>query len=133
MEAGQGFLDVNPEAISGFFDYVPVDGTMPIDRMAQANLWKELMAGLRMMPPEISQQYDWGRIFAWVAQLGGLKNINQFKVQVVPDAQLAAQAQAGNVIPMPPRGGMAQGSPSASTTAGLNALGNEGAPGGPTY
>jgi hypothetical protein len=35
-----------------------------------------------------------------VAQLAGIRNINQFKVQVVPDAVLAAQMGAGNVIPL---------------------------------
>jgi hypothetical protein len=40
------------------------------------------------------------KIFAWVAQLAGLKNINQFRIEVQPDAQLAAQAQQGNVVPI---------------------------------
>lgn len=129
QDAGQAFLDVKPEDIAGFFDFVPVDGVLPIDRMAQANLWKELMAGLRMMPPQVSAGYDWTRIFSWVAQLGGLKNINQFKIQVVPDQMLGQQAQAGNVIPMPPRqlpppGGGSGATPggASSTATGLNAM-----------
>jgi hypothetical protein len=40
--------------------------------MAQANLWKEMMGNLRMMPPQVVMQYDWSRIFARVAQLAGL-------------------------------------------------------------
>jgi hypothetical protein len=132
QEAGMNFMEVSPESITGFYDFVPVDGVLPIDRMAQANLWKELMAGLRMMPPQIAQEYDWSRIFAWVAQLGGLKNISQFKIQMVPDQQLAMQAQQGNVIPMPQRPGipspsMASPGNSASTQAGLDALGQENA------
>lgn len=131
QEAGQAFMTVTPDDIAGAFDVVPVDGTLPIDRMAQANLWKELMAGIRMMPPQVAMAYDWSRIFAWVAQLGGLKNINQFKVQVVPDQMLQAQAQQGNVIPMNPRSpALSGGSPvspgnAASTQAGLEALGGE--------
>lgn len=134
LEAGERFMNVSPEDITGFFDLVPVDGTLPVDRMAQANLWKEMMGNLRMMPPQVAAQYDWTRIFAWVAQLAGLKNINQFKIQVLPDQQLQQQAGAGNVIPMPPRGGspVAPGN-SASTAAGLNALGSEGAPSGPGF
>lgn len=99
LEAGKQFIDVNPESIQGFYDFVPVDGTLPVDRFAQANLWRELFAQMRNFP-EIMEQYDIGRIFAWVAQLSGLKNINQFKVQVLPDEQLEQQAQAGNVIPL---------------------------------
>jgi hypothetical protein len=106
LDAGEQFLNVSPEDIVGFYDFVPVDGVLPIDRMAQANLWKEIFAQIRMMPPSVAMGYDWGRIFAWAAELGGLKNINQFKVEVRPDAMLAAQAQQGNVVPLaPPKGG----------------------------
>lgn len=105
-QVGPQFMKVTPESILGFYDYVPVDGTLPIDRFAQANMWRELLVGMRNMP-EIAQQYDMGKIFAWVAQLAGLKNINQFKMQaqVVPDQALLAGAQAGNVVPMPKMGG----------------------------
>ena len=120
LEAGERFINVSPEDIQGFFDLVPVDGTLPIDRMAQANLWKDIMGTLRMMPPQVAMGYDWARIFAWVAQLAGLKNISQFKVQVVPDAALAAQAASGNVIPMRPPG--PPPGATGSTQAGLNAL-----------
>jgi hypothetical protein len=133
QEAGGNFMMVAPEDIAGFFDLVPVDGTMPIDRMAQANLWKEIMAGIRMMPPQIAMGYDWMRIFGWTAQLAGLRNINQFRLQVMPDQMLGQQAQQGNVIPMPQRPGLPKPSNSpvspgnsASTQAGLDSLTQEG-------
>lgn len=134
QDAGMGFVDVTPQDIVGFYDLVPVDGTLPIDRMAQANLWKELLAGLRMMPPEISMSYDWARIFPWIASLGGLKNLTQFRIQLRPDQQLALDAQRGNVIPMPQKQLPGPASPgnAASTQTGLNAMGPEnGASGGP--
>lgn len=93
------FVDVTPEAIAGFFDFVPVDGTLPVDRFAQANLWKELLLGLQNMP-QIAMQYDMAGIFSWVAQLSGLKNISQFRVEVKPDEVMAAAAQAGNIVPL---------------------------------
>lgn len=96
---GREFIGVSPESIQGFYDFVPVDGTLPIDRFAQSNLWKEILMGLTKMP-EISQQYDVAGIFAWMAQLAGLKNIKQFRVNVVPDQVLAGQEQAGNVVPL---------------------------------
>lgn len=137
QDAGLGFIDVNPEAIAGFYDLVPVDGTLPIDRMAQANLWKEILGGLRMMPPEITMGYDWARVFPWVASLGGLKNLTQFRVQLVQDQQLANQAQVGNVVKMPLANqrqlpGSAAPGNAASTQSGLEAMGPEnGASGGP--
>lgn len=133
MDAGEQFLNVSPQDIAGFFDLVPVDGTLPIDRMAQANLWKDMLSSLQRMPPQVLMAYDWGRIFGWVAQIAGLKNINQFKIQVLPPG---VQPQ-GNVVPLrqalPGPGGPVNGpGADASTVAGLNSLGGEG-PGAPAY
>ena len=117
VEAGQQFIDVNPEVIGGFYNFVPVDGTMPIDRFAQANLWRDIMAGLRQIP-EVGQRYDIARIFAWVAKLGGLKNIEQFKIQIQPDAVVQQQAQAGNLVPLPPADSERQSLPRQTAGAG---------------
>jgi len=95
QSAGQ-FINVDPEGIQGDYDFTAVDGTMPIDRMAQANLWKEILIGLHQSPG-IALQYDLGKIFDWMAQLAGLKNINKFKL--MPDQAVLAQAQAGNLVP----------------------------------
>ena len=99
MTAGPGFLLVRPEDLAGAYDFVPVDGTLPIDRFAQVQLWQELFQSI-LTVPQIGMQYDLGGIFTWVAQLAGLKNINQFKIQVMPDQVLAQQAQMGNAVPM---------------------------------
>lgn len=112
--AGAQFMQVTPEDILGFYDFVPVDGTQPIDRIAQATLWNNLMGQMANFP-EILAQYDVGRIFEWVAQLAGLKNISQFKIEMVPDEELQNQEQLGNVVSLGGRGGgepsNTQGSP----------------------
>ena len=110
--AGERFIRVTPDAIAGFFDFVPVDGTLPIDRFAQANLWKELFLTASKIPA-IGQRYDLGGIFEWIAQLGGLKNISQFRTQIVPDEQLATQAAAGNAVPLNGAGQAAGSGPNA--------------------
>ena len=99
LEAGPSFLDVTPEIITGFYDFVPVDGTLPVDRFAQANLWRELLTGMVRFP-EITAQYDLGRIFGWVAQLAGLKNINQFKIQQLDPEEIYRAKNAGNIVPL---------------------------------
>ena len=99
QEAGEEFVMVSPEDILGFYDFVAVDGTQPIDRIAQATLWNNLLAQLRNFP-EVMMRYDIGRIFEWVAQLAGLKNISRFRVQLTPDQELQLQAQQGNVVPL---------------------------------
>lgn len=93
------YMNVSPDMIAGMYDFVPVDGTMPVDRFAQANLWQQLLGGMAKVPGAL-QQYDLGKIFAFVAQLGGLKNINKFKIQIVPDGMMQQQAQMGNQVPM---------------------------------
>ena len=97
--AGLQTLKVGPSDIQGFFDFVPIDGTLPVDRFAQVSMWANLLAQLRNFP-QIAETYDMGRIFGWIAQLGGLRNIEQFRIQVQDDAALQQQAQAGNVVPI---------------------------------
>lgn len=99
--AGPAFMNVTPELISGFFDFVPVDGTLPIDRMASATLWQNIMSQMRNYPI-LQQQFDISKIFTYIAQIAGCRNINQFRVQIVPDGQLQQQAQQGNVISLRP-------------------------------
>jgi len=113
--AGPQFMQVDPTMLAGDFDFVPVDGTLPIDRMAMATLWQNIMGQMRNFP-QLMMQFDIGKVFTHVAQLGGIRNINQFKMQVVPDAQLAAQAQAGNVVPI---GGRQAGTSFNPTVASL--------------
>jgi len=97
---GQKYLRVSPENLQGTYDFVPVDGTLPIDRFAQANLWNSLL-GTMSKVPQVMGSFDIAKIFAFIAQLGGLKNVGQFKIAVAPDAAVQAQAQAGNVVPIP--------------------------------
>lgn len=89
------FVEVDGATIAGFYDYVPVDGTLPIDRYAQANLWGQLLAQMAQVP-QVMMQYDLGKIFGWVAQLSGIKNINQFRVQTLAPGQ----APGPNVVPL---------------------------------
>jgi len=95
---------VTPDLIRGFYDFVPVDGTLPVDNFAMANMWKELLGQLAKIP-QLGMQYDIGAIFAYIAKLAGAKNIDQFKVQVRPDEQIAQMAQQGQIVPIGGQGG----------------------------
>lgn len=98
-QGAQKQLEVSPRDIQGFFDFLPVDGTLPVDRFAQVNMWTQLLQQMAASP-QVLQQYDLGRIFAWVAQLGGLKNIHRFKIEIQEPEDLLNQAQQGNVVPI---------------------------------
>lgn len=93
---GTEFMDITPASIAGFFDFVPVDGTLPVDRFAQANLWKEILLGVNQMP-QIAMQYDLAKIFSWMSQLSGLKNIKRFRINI---QQPGMNPMGGGVVPM---------------------------------
>jgi len=97
QDAGESFVNVTPEDIAGFYDFVPIDGSLPVDRFAQTTMWTQLLGQMRQFP-QVMEEYDMGGIFAWVAQLGGLKNIKRFKLNVRPDKDVASDLQAGNVV-----------------------------------
>jgi len=121
--AQEAFMNVSPESIGGFYDFVPVDGTMPVDRLAMANLWKEILAGMQTNPA-LLMEYDLSKIFAHVAQLAGIRNLNQFKVEFTTPGGAAQQAQAGNMIALGGRGRGAPaggGNPRGNGTAGPSA------------
>lgn len=109
-----GPMTITPEVIAGNFDFVPVDGTMPVDRFALANLWKELLLGAQQIP-QISMQYDLGAIFGWIAQMSGIKNLEQFKVKVVSPEQIQNMSRAGNIVPL---GGQGANAGAAGSSAG---------------
>jgi len=119
----KNFVRITPELISGFFDFVPVDGTLPVDRMLQANLFKELLMGAGKLSPQFLATYDIGKIFEHILQLNGIKNIESFKIQVVPDGQ-----QPG--LPAPqgaaPQGGSKMGANPGETVVPLNSPQNPG-------
>lgn len=92
-------IRMSPEHISGDFHFPIHDGTLPQDKLAQLDVWKEIFMTIAQ-DPNLSQQYDAPGIFSWVAELGGAKNLNRFKLNIAPDAAAQAQAQQGNLVPV---------------------------------
>jgi hypothetical protein len=117
------FIQVTPDSISGFFDLVPVDGTLPIDRMAMANLWQQLMGQMRNFP-QLMAQLDMWKLFGYIGQLVGIRNINQFKLQVLPPGQMPQ----GNVVPLRP-GGPTPGPSTPNPAMVPSMIGNAAGPG----
>ena len=81
---------------------------MPIDRLAQANFWKELLMQMARVP-QLAMQFDMPSMLMHVMKMQGERNIDRFKINVNPLQQLQAQAQAGNVVPLQGAGGPPRG------------------------
>lgn len=105
-------IQIQPEHLVGDFQYPINDGTLPIDRVAMLDVWKEILLGVAQSPV-LSQRYDLAKIFEYVAQLGGAKNIKSFEVQVLAPGQ----APPPNAVPITTKVPGSEG----SSTPGINA------------
>lgn len=101
-------ITISPQMVAGDF-YFPVnDGTLPIDKTALLGVWKEIWMAITQNPM-LAQKYDEGKLFEYIAEIGGAKNISAFRVSMAPDQQVANGQQSGNLVPLGPPGLRAPG------------------------
>jgi hypothetical protein len=105
-------IQIGPMDVAGDFWFPVSDGTLPMDRAALMETWKEIWMAISQNPM-LSQQYDQGKIFDYLAELGGAKNIDAFKITPAAQGQINAGLQSGNIAPLGP------GAAGARPTAGL--------------
>jgi hypothetical protein len=94
---------VSPSDLAVNYDMIVRDGSIPGGNFSQS--WIELFKVIGTSP-ELTQQFDVARIFTYIAQQLGAKNVEDFRrnlnrIQAVsmPDEQVADQVQRGNMIP----------------------------------
>lgn len=75
--------ELTPEMLVGSFNYQVSDGSLPFDKMAMLETWKEILFGVAK-DPELRGTYSLPKIFRYVAELGGAKNIDSFRRQELP-------------------------------------------------
>jgi hypothetical protein len=92
-------IHINPEMLVGDFYYPIHDGTLPLDRVAMLDVWKEIFLAVAQ-DQQLRQEYSLPKIFEWVAELGGAKNIDAMKLNIAPNEQLEQAEGAGNVVPL---------------------------------
>jgi len=107
LENAQTFLEAGPQQIAGDYDFVSVDGTLPVDRLAQANFWKEMIMQLGKSP--MAMQWDMNKLIAHTMKLQGERNIDRFQIKIGSPEHLQQQAQMGNVVPIGGKGGPGPG------------------------
>ena len=93
-------LNISKDGLVGDFHFPVHDGTLPLDRVARLDIWKQIIEGV-LQDPELRQTYSVPKLFEFVAELGGAKNIKSFRVQPMGPEQMQQQAQAGNLAPIP--------------------------------
>ena len=98
LPGGPQDILVTPEEITGLYDFVQVDGTMPVDKFAMATLWQQLMTQMVTIPG-LAATYDFASIFAYTAQLAGLKNVQRFKLNWQDPDDLQRMALQQQVVP----------------------------------
>jgi hypothetical protein len=101
-------ITISPQMVAGDF-YFPVnDGTLPIDKTALLGIWKEIWMQI-VQNPMLAQKYDEGKLFEYIAEIGGAKNISAFRLSMAPDSQVQNATASGNLVPLGPPGLRAPG------------------------
>lgn len=95
---------ITPYDLAIDWDVVVSDGSTPGNQDAAA--WRTLFADM-LKVPEVHSTFDLVKIFKHIARTMGAKNVEEFvrtnqnvQTSVMPDEQVQAQAQAGNLRPM---------------------------------
>lgn len=101
---GKERIRVTPYDLAVNYDLVVRDGSIPGGNFSE--VWIELFKVIGTTP-ELHQQFDITRIFTFVAQQLGAKNVEDFKrsasrtqIQTAPDEQVLREAEKGNLIPI---------------------------------
>ena len=100
---GKTNIRVTPQDMIINYDLIVRDGSIPGGNFSSA--WIEMFKVIGTTP-ELMQQFDVSRIFMYIAQQLGAKNVEDFRRnlnrvqgQVMPDEQVMDQVQRGNLVP----------------------------------
>lgn len=131
---GQPAIEVTPDMLQGEFNIPLGELGIPSDQQAEAMAMKELlMQGIQSgAAASVFQNFPWDTLFARFLWRTGIKDLHTFgmtidglarsqpQMQVMPDDQVMAQAQQGNLMPGGP-------SPDAMNGSG-GPVGSDGSP-----
>jgi len=100
---GTGRVSVSPNDLAINYDLIVRDGSIPGGNFSDA--WIDMFKVIGTTP-ELAQQFDITRIFMYIAQQMGAKNVEDFRRNAqmmqpvtMPNQLVQQQAQAGNLVP----------------------------------
>ena len=119
---GIGRLQISRGDLAGNFDYVPMSALTPQDPARMLQVWNTLY-DMALNNPALSTPdpldptvLDVKKLFKFMGRLGGAREVDTFfaqmpqvgpgQVGVLPDEQIDAGVQAGNLVPMAQAGGV---------------------------
>lgn len=103
---------ISPYEIQGDFELIATDGATPTDPASHIDTWKELLLAVAQ-DPELRQVFDITQLFKHMAELAGVKNIDDYirkqgvetpqgmqpgQRTTMPDEQIQKQVQKGNLV-----------------------------------
>jgi len=94
---GRDRVHVSPYDLAINYDLIVRDGSIPGGNFSDA--WISLFKVISQSP-ELIQQFDVTRIFIYIAQQLGAKNVEDFTKKTMPDEQVINEANKGNIIPV---------------------------------
>jgi hypothetical protein len=104
MFGGKNKVRVSPYDLAISYDVIVRDGSIPGGSFSDS--WIQMFTTI-VQTPELYQQFDIFRIFSYIAQQLGAKNVEDFRkvtqnIQpvVMPDEKVSREVQAGNLVPM---------------------------------
>jgi hypothetical protein len=95
---------ITPEGLNGDFHFPVHDGTLPVDKIAAFDIWKEVFAVV-LQDEQLRSEYSVPRMFEFISELGGAKNIEAMRLDAQSDEEIAKGQQAGNIVPISALGG----------------------------
>lgn len=103
-EAQGGRLFMTPADLAGDFTYKAISGTLPADPARHSEVWANILTVFTQNPAlqmsaDGTKKLDLTQIAGEMVRAAGVRNLDDFYVDIQPDPQVAAQAQAGNIIP----------------------------------
>jgi hypothetical protein len=94
---GRDRVPVSPYDLAINYDLIVRDGSIPGGNFSDA--WISLFKTISQSP-ELIQQFDVTRIFIYIAQQLGAKNVEDFTKKIMPDEQVINEANKGNIVPV---------------------------------
>ena len=97
---GRDRVQVSPYDLAINYDLIVRDGSIPGGNFSDA--WISLFKVISQSP-ELLQQFDVARVFIYIAQQLGAKNVEDFvrktPTQVMPDEKVMNEVEKGNLVP----------------------------------